>query len=155
MHRAAAVPLLILTLLAMACRPAQAQPALQAQPATDCPDLDDSTAPITVRVGERFVVGLQSNPTTGYSWQVDDASLGGIVQQVGSEYVPAQPAHPGGPPVAGAGGKECLTFEGIAVGTTTLALSYRRPFEPPTTPPVKTKQLTVTVAPGSAPAQVP
>jgi len=142
--------LLVLTLLATACQ------AAKAQQAPGCPDLDDSTAPINTRVGEQFVIGLQSNPTTGYSWQVDDASLGGNVRKIGSEYVQApSPQGPGGPPLAGAGGKECITFEATATGTTTLALAYRRPFEPATVPPAKTKQLKVNVAPGSAPAQVP
>jgi inhibitor of cysteine peptidase len=166
----AAVLMVGLALLVAACQPAQAPPtpaqptrpqptqtgpaqvqpspaaSAQAEARAACPDLDDSTAPIATRVGERFVVGLQSNPTTGFRWQADTPSLGGIVQVVDTTYYPVPPSQPGAPPLAGAGGKECLTFEATASGTTTLMLTYRRPFEPATVAPAKTKQLTVNVA---------
>jgi inhibitor of cysteine peptidase len=111
----------------------------QAPPA--CPEPDDSDTPIMVAVGEQFVVALASNVTTGYRWQLDDPGADGIVTLVGSEYVAP------GAQLPGAGGKECWTFAAQAEGTTTLGLSYRRPFEPPSILPVRTRQITVSVSP--------
>jgi len=54
------------------------------------------------------------------------------------------PAGPAGP-IAGLGGKECWAFQTVATGSTTLTMIYRRPFEPESVPPVKTKQIVVTV----------
>lgn len=151
MRRRVAALVLGLALVATACSRVSAQ-----QEPPTCPDSDSATDPITVRAGERFVVGLQANQTTGYTWQADPTSLGSILRPVSTEYVQAPASQQAsGPPLAGAGGKECLTFEAAGSGTTTLVLEYRRPFEPATVPPAKTKQLTVNVTAGSAPAQVP
>jgi inhibitor of cysteine peptidase len=126
--------LIAVLLLAMTGREGHAQ-----EPPA-CPDPDDSDAPITASVGDQFVVALAANVTTGYSWQLDDPGDTNVVQVVGSEYVAP------GQQMPGAGGKECWTFQAAAPGTTTLGLSYRRPFEPPSIPPVRTKQITVTVS---------
>jgi predicted secreted protein len=111
-----------------------------AQDAPAGPDPDDSDAPITASAGEQFVVALDSNATTGYTWQLDDPGDTSVVQLVGSEYVAP------GAQAPGAGGKELWTFEAAAPGTTTLVLSYRRPFDPPTIPAARTKQIVVIVS---------
>jgi inhibitor of cysteine peptidase len=113
----------------------------QVPPACPEPEPDGSDTPIMVSVGEQFVVALVANVTTGYRWQLDDPGADGVVALVGSEYVAP------GAQLPGAGGKECWTFGATAEGATTLGLSYRRPFEPPSIPPVRTKQITVTASP--------
>jgi len=121
--------------LAMSGRSSHAQDGLA------CPEPDDADAPISVSVGAQFVVALAANVTTGYSWELDDPGDTVIVQFVDKQYVAP------GTDVLGAGGKECWTFQALAEGSTTLGLGYRRPFEPPSIPPVRTKQITVTVSP--------
>lgn len=86
-------------------------------------------------------VTLESNPTTGYSWQVDELDQS-ILRQVGdSEY---KSSAPGNPPVVGAGGTETFRFETVSVGNTTLKLVYRRPWEKDV-PPIKTYTIQITV----------
>lgn len=151
MRRRLTVTLLAaLTLLAPTVTPVSAQPA-----PPSCPPFDDVTDPIAVGVGQSFTFGLQSNPTTGYRWELELSNLSGMFSVVGPTYVPSPPPQPGGPPLVGSGGQECWTFQANRSGTITLMLNYRRPFEPATTPPVRTKQITVIVGPASAPIQVP
>ena len=66
---------------------------------------------------------LSGNPTTGYSWETA-VSEEGIID-VQSEYTSSDSTGT----LAGAGGKYKFTVTGISQGTTTLSLSYLRPFE--------------------------
>jgi len=68
-----------------------------------------------------FSISLDSNPTTGYSWQAafDDSFL----KLVDHSFDP----DPSG--AIGAGGKERFTFLPIRAGETTIRMSYRRPWE--------------------------
>ncbi len=145
-----AVLLATLALFGATVAPATAQPA-----PPSCPSFDNVTDPITVGVGQSFTFGLQSNPTTGYRWDLELSNLSGMFSVVGPTYVPSSPSQPGGPPLVGSGGQECWTFQANRSGTITLTLNYRRPFEPATTPPVRTKEITVIVGPGSVPVQIP
>jgi inhibitor of cysteine peptidase len=106
-------PLLLATLLLVACGQ----------------DNDDSASvyrqsgeSVAVGVGQRFAIELDSNPTTGYSWQLT-APPGGQVTLIDEDYTPA------GPQTAGSGGVQRFTFEGTATGTTSLAFGYARPWE--------------------------
>jgi predicted secreted protein len=145
-----ALVLATLTLLASTVAPAAAQPA-----PPPCPSFDNVTEPITVRVGERFSIGLESNRTTGYGWALDASNMAGSFRGVGPTYTPIPPPQPGGPPLVGSGGQECFGLEATASGTFTLSFRYVRPFEPATTPPARTKQIIVIVVPTGAPIQIP
>jgi inhibitor of cysteine peptidase len=79
---------------------------------------------IEVIVGEDFVIPLDSNPTTGYSWELA-SSLPKWLELIGSEYVPT-PTEPG---IVGSGGVEEWTFRANTEGTTTITFEYRRPWE--------------------------
>lgn len=74
---------------------------------------------IQARVGEEFVITLQSNPSTGNRWMLAD-SLDRIVRLKAQAYVPQQPVMPG------SGGRERLTFVGVAAGETVIRLRYQR-----------------------------
>jgi predicted secreted protein len=147
-----------------------------AQRAQGCQDSDDVTAPITVQVGEQFVVGLTAIPSTGNSWELDDPELGGLLRKVNYDIISLVPTPlptatprtfvgPGGSMVyeaspfrdviTGGAGRACWTFEAVASGRLTLAMSYRRGWEPLIIPPARTKQFTVIVAPAGAPVQIP
>ena len=82
----------------------------------------DNGKTIQLRNGEKLVVTLTANPTTGYSW---DAVLpaDSVVKQIGqSEFTPESDK-------LGAGGKVSLTFQAVAPGQQSLQLIYHRPFE--------------------------
>jgi len=102
------------------------------------PEKSEQTTMITARVGEEFTITLDSNPTTGYSWNLSDSFPKGIIKLLGSEYQP---------PVTrrkGAGGKEIWRFKTLAVGKTTITLEYLRPWEKDK-PPAATKTFSITV----------
>lgn len=67
-----------------------------------------------------FVISVNANPTTGYTWEVGfDQSLLKLVKR----YTPSKTS------LVGAGGVESFEFEGIKKGDTEVYLNYKRPFE--------------------------
>lgn len=87
-------------------------------------DVGDSGSQIEVKKGQVLVISLESNPTTGYRWEVlkiDEAML----DQLGeSEFISSESEG-----LVGAGGVETLRFKTVEVGTTYLELGYRRFWE--------------------------
>lgn len=81
----------------------------------------NSTASISPN--EEFQLALDSNPSTGYQWQVTTIDTT-IVRLVNEEYVAPESG------LVGAGGKQVLTFEALKEGNTTIVLEYVRPWEP-------------------------
>ena len=92
-----------------------------------------------IKVGDTFVIELDSNPTTGYSWSLAKAEPN-IVEKVSSVYQPRRTAER----LVGSGGTEIWTFKAIAKGQTTLTFEYRRPWEKGT-PPAKEETYTVII----------
>ena len=79
--------------------------------------------PIEVKVGEQFIITLDSNPTTGYKWEASfDQSL---LKLVKSEFK-QDASKPG---MVGVGGKEQFLFEGLKGTDTKITLTYKRPWE--------------------------
>jgi inhibitor of cysteine peptidase len=91
-----------------------------------------------LKVGQRVLVLLPGNPTTGYTWQVDSKVDAKVLQQIG------EPGFHQDSGLIGAGGTESFLFEATAPGTTALSLSYSRPWE--SKAPEKTFTVQVTVA---------
>ena len=84
----------------------------------------DSTQTISVETGKEFVIGLGSNPTTGYSWQVShDVAM---VEMEESWYELGKEAKEG---AVGAGGVEFFKFKALKTGRTQITLDYQRPWE--------------------------
>ena len=83
----------------------------------------DPSAAISVAKGHDFLIALESNPTTGYSWTASVSNAN--VEDEGSAYQANKVA----PHVVGAGGQQIFSFEGSAAGTTTITFSYARPWE--------------------------
>jgi inhibitor of cysteine peptidase len=94
--------------------------------------LTETDADSTVRLaqGGQLIVALASNPTTGFSWSVGEASDATLVLQGEPQYAPAGSTTP----VVGAGGTEIFTFRAEGSGSAKLVLVYRRPFEPSAAP---------------------
>ncbi len=72
---------------------------------------------INVANGQEFVIAIDANPSTGYTW---DAGTNPNVKLVSSKQVSAKGAPPG------ASGTQELTFKAVKKGSSTLELAYAR-----------------------------
>jgi inhibitor of cysteine peptidase len=84
-----------------------------------------------VTAGQDFNISLQSNPTTGYQWQLDGPLDEKVVKYVSKEYKADQS---GGTENVGAGGVEIWTFKAVGKGGADIKMKYVRPFEKGTKP---------------------
>ena len=98
----------------------------------------DSGKTIEVAVGQKILVQLSANPTTGYQWSV----LGKLAPLVfvKSDYAP----NPQAADRMGAGGTQALRFTAKSAGKVELKLGYARPWEKDMAP-AKTFVVTVVV----------
>ncbi len=78
---------------------------------------DIMTETIFVRQGQNFVITLDADPSTGYSWAVHTPGDGRVAQYVSKEFK-------SGGAQLGAPGQELLTFKAGGPGTTTVVLHY-------------------------------
>ena len=86
----------------------------------------DNGCKINLKQEQLVVVTLQSNPTTGYRWELID-NQDSILEQIGeAEFKPSDA--PAVPPI-GDGGCEIFHFMAANKGQMTLTLVYRRPWE--------------------------
>ncbi len=83
---------------------------------------------VALEPGQQLVVSLESNPSTGFQWNLARQPDGNVLTLVSSTYV--EPATTGD--VVGAPGTEVWTFEAAGSGTTSFELAYFRSFEPET-----------------------
>ena len=128
---------LLLTLVIFLAACASPTPAPTADPASSSmPALTDPAQPILVNAGETFFIVVESNPSTGYHWEIV-GDLNGV-ELVSREYTAGEPVMPG------SGGVEVWIFKAISSGETQLTLGS---FPPDTnvTEPEQTKAFTVTV----------
>jgi inhibitor of cysteine peptidase len=86
-------------------------------------EFTDPSVPIVVNSGDEFVIVLDSNPTTGYSWAVAGQTDPRVVEIVGSNYVAPDTE------LVGAPGKDYWTFKAAGKGNTSITLEYGRPWE--------------------------
>lgn len=96
----------------------------------------NASTPLAERVGTRFLIALDSNKTTGYSWTA--AVQDNAVTSEGSAYQQSDGRAMGAP------GRQIFLFDAMHKGTSTITLSYRRPWEH-STPAAKTLAFTVVV----------
>jgi inhibitor of cysteine peptidase len=84
---------------------------------------------VEVKTGDVFIAALDSNATTGFSWTEQAAIAdGNILKQTEHEYI-APRATNDTKPVAGMSGIEEWWFTAGQTGTTTVTMSYGRPWE--------------------------
>ncbi len=81
---------------------------------------------VVLTVGGTLTLTLESNASTGYSWQLDSISDPAVVAYVSNEYVAPEPAE-GDVPIVGAPGEEVWKFLATASGQATVKLSYVGP----------------------------
>ena len=83
---------------------------------------NDNGRQVDLQKGQTLVITLESNPTTGYRWEVVEIEES-ILRQIGeAEFKPESEA-------LGAGGTETFRFEAVSAGKMPLALVYHRPWE--------------------------
>ena len=84
---------------------------------------------VTLAVGEQLIVTLDSNATTGFSWNLSEISDGAVIGKVSDEYI-----SPTGTPMMGQGGQEVWTFEALAAGTADISMIYIQSWVQPPDP---------------------
>ena len=85
---------------------------------------------ITIDSGERFEVRLESNPSTGYLWILDENSPMDLIKFESMTHEPFESAND----VVGAAGMDVFTFEAAKEGAGILRLEYIRSFDDPPIP---------------------
>ncbi len=111
------ITLLLLVMLLAACSPKSAGPTEPGQP-------------INVHAGEEFKLILESNPTTGYHWEIVKDSLDeNRVRFVSRDY--QSTSKPG---LVGGGGLDIWTFKAVNPGEAKIVLGYYPPSNTPTDP---------------------
>ncbi len=93
---------------------------------------------LKVPFGSTFAVTLESNPTTGYSWELSRVSPEGSVGFVDSSYSPVEPV------LSGSGGSQTWILKALKKGGSEISLEYKRPWEKDM-PPAKTRSYRITV----------
>jgi inhibitor of cysteine peptidase len=94
---------------------------------------------VTLAVGGQLIVTLQSNETTGYTWNLSAISDTNVIKKVRNQYIIPTPSDP---PSLGQGGISIWTFEALAAGTATISMKEFRSWE---VEPVNTFEITVNV----------
>ncbi len=75
---------------------------------------------INTTVNQEFTIALDSNPTTGYNWEVSyDENMLSLEKE---EYNPDAKA----PGLLGAGGTQYYRFKALKVGATEITVTYKR-----------------------------
>ena len=87
---------------------------------------DDDGGQIEFELGKLLVVTLESNPSTGYRWELLENNES-ILKQFGqAEFKSSETSEP---PMIGAGGWEIFRFKAVSAGQMTLELVYHRSWE--------------------------
>lgn len=119
-----------------ACAAPTPEPAPVDPASSSMPALTDPAQPITVNAGEIFMIVVESNPSTGYHWEVVGELSG--VELVSREYTAAEPVIPG------SSGVEVWTFKAASAGEVQVTLGSFPP-DASVTEPEQTKAFTVAI----------
>jgi len=104
------------------------EPAAPAPPVSGKVEVTAAESGKVVRaaVGNLIVIHLQSNPSTGYNWELRDFDYG-----VADFYKSETVAPEGGNVLFGAPTKTIVTLQAVKPGSQDIKLVYRRSWEPP------------------------
>jgi inhibitor of cysteine peptidase len=78
---------------------------------------------IEATAGRSFTITLDSNPSTGYQWEISKQPDRSMLELVDTKYIPSEIEIPGAP------GKEEWTFKTIKTGKAIISFDYVRPWE--------------------------
>lgn len=101
----------------------------------------DNGGQVELHAGQILVITLESNPTTGFRWDLVEVKEAVLRPEGEAEFKMASEPEPLPP---GTGGVEIFRFEAVAVGETWLTLIYHQPWEEGTQP-LATYSIQVTV----------
>jgi inhibitor of cysteine peptidase len=82
-----------------------------------------TSSPIDVSMGDTFTISLESNPSTGYTWELSAPLDDAVVVSLGSDHRAGEGSG------VGVAGHQLFTFEAVGKGSTTIGLQYVRPWE--------------------------
>lgn len=99
-------------------------------------DISEEGQSYTLHTGDLFTITLSSNPSTGYSWEIDPPIDETIVKFTGTTY------EPGDTNLVGSPGKQRWHFKTVGKGQTTITFKYIRQWEETA---VDTKTFTIIV----------
>jgi inhibitor of cysteine peptidase len=80
---------------------------------------------LNLKINDVISIKLESNATTGYKWNLSEENSSGIISLVSSDYTEKENKDN----LVGVGGFETFTFKTVSRGSTTLILTYNRPWE--------------------------
>jgi len=92
-------------------------------------EYEDTEETIEVEEGLRFSLVLESNPTTGYQWQLAEPLDEEILSLVSATFESKGGGEAEGEEKLGAPGEEVWTFEAVGPGEAEITLAYVRPWE--------------------------
>ena len=114
------------------------------RPVTHTVTQADNGTTVNLSTGDYLVVHLESNPSTGYSWQTPELNSWVIAPTKRPSFSPSNATNAEGQKLMGAAGTFTQEYRAVGPGTATLKLSYMRPWET-NAEPGKTFDLTVVV----------
>jgi len=85
--------------------------------------IGDNQPDISIKKNQEFMINLVSNPSTGYSWSVNDNYDKSVIGLVSNEFKSADTD------LVGASGHDQWTFNGLSNGNTKLEFTYGRSWE--------------------------
>ncbi|MDD5288208.1 MAG: protease inhibitor I42 family protein [Dehalococcoidales bacterium] len=85
-------------------------------------DESSSGKQIEIAAGGTLTVTLESNQTTGYSWELKEIGDTDILQKTDNKYEAPNTG------LIGAGGKEIWNFKALKEGKSTLTMEYSQPW---------------------------
>ncbi|MBI2906450.1 MAG: protease inhibitor I42 family protein [Chloroflexi bacterium] len=94
--------------------------------------VDDSYDGKEVRMatGGSLQIALNSNPTTGFKWELTGISDPTVLEKVSDVYEASQSKpKEGAPPRVGAGGREFWSFKALKRGAAIISMEYSRPWQ--------------------------
>lgn len=82
---------------------------------------------IVAATGQRILVNLAGNPSTGYTWLLTSTNGDAVLSDGPATFTPDTPGMPG------SGGTFSFPFQAVKPGTSALGFAYRRSGTPPST----------------------
>ena len=107
--------MVVILLSLCACSPAPKQVSV---------DVSYDGKEVEITVGGSLTITLESNPTTGFQWELTEITDQTVLQQTDHEFKPPETGAP-----VGAGGEEVWTFKGLKAGESIISMEYSRPWE--------------------------
>jgi len=104
-------------------------------------DAGDNGSQVELEKGRVLSITLESNPTTGYRWEVEESGEP-VLSQIGEATYELESGRDD--KLVGAPGLETFQFEAMGTGDATLKLVYHRPWEEEEEP-LETFSIRVTV----------